>query len=204
MGSSMGVFYLLLASLLWASGNITISLICPAYIDVTKVNFYIFFFWSLMSLPFYRTGKIQNLKQFLLQHVLNTAYQSFATIAYAFANPNDCIAIISMSIFATPVLSYLMINQRFNVKVLVSILLYSFVGVLLLIQPPFLNPLHEITGRNMIGYGMAIIVIIARSTLIVLQSAHAEDSTSLTMWAGVSLSGISLVPMIEEGFQVSP
>jgi len=204
MASFMGVIYLLLASLLWAAGNIAISIICPLYVDATKVNFYVFFIWSLLSFPFFKPGKIKDQKKFLIQVALNVVYQCLATCVYAYANPNDCIAIISMSIFFTPFISYLLLNQRFNLFALGTILLYSFSGVLLLIQPPFLNPAHEITTRNMLGYGMAFIVVLARSTLIVLQRAHSEDSASLTFWTGVGVSSIFILPMIiSDGFLLS-
>lgn len=204
MASFLGVIYLLLASLLWAAGNVAISIMCPLYVDATKVNFYVFFIWSLLSFPFFQPGKIKDRKKFLVQIALNVVYQCLATCVYAFANPNDCIAIISMSIFFTPFISYLLLNQRFNLFSLGTILLYSFSGVLLLIQPPFLNPDHEITIRNMIGYAMAFIVVFARSTLIVLQRAHSEDSASLTFWTGVAVSSIFIAPMIiSDGFLVS-
>merc|ERR1719219_2889684 len=90
---------------------------------------------SVVIAPFFRFGKIKDWQNASKQLFTMVIYHITSAVAYAWSNPNDVTAILTLSIFMTPILAYFMTGKQFNKLQLILILLWSFTGIVCLVQP---------------------------------------------------------------------
>lgn len=183
-----GPFLLVIASLTWAVGNVLYHFI-SYYYPVTESMFGVYFISSVVVLPFFRTGRIDNWKNATKQLFAMVVYHICSAIGYAWSNPNDITAILTLSIFCTPILAYIITGKKFRKLQLLLILLWSFSGIVCLVQPPILFfEETSFTRYNIIGYVLAAVATFARSVLIIFQNQEKVDEMSMTFYTPTAVS----------------
>jgi len=188
--SLFGPFLLTMAALSWAVGNVLYHFI-SYYYPVTESMFGVYLLSAVVVAPFFRFGRIDDWKTASKQLFLMVIYHITSAIAYAWSNPNDVTAILTLSIFMTPILAYFMTGKQFYKLQLLLILLWSFTGIVCLVQPPILFfEETTFTRYNLFGYALAVVATLARSLLIIYQNQEKVDEMSMTFWTPTVVSVI--------------
>jgi len=183
-----GPFLLLIASLTWGLGNVLYNFLSADY-PISESLFGVYLVSAVVILPFFRFGRIDNWNHAIKQLSAMTTYDITSVLAYGLSNPNDITAILALSIFFTPVLSYIIQGKQFYKIQLILIVIWSFVGMLFLVQPPILFfEETTFTKYNLLGYALAVVATFARSLLIILQNKERVDEMSMTFLCPVAVS----------------
>jgi len=188
--SLFGPLLLTTAALAWAIGNVLYHFISHYY-PVTESMFGVYLLSAVVVAPFFRFGRIDDWRTASKQLFLMVIYHITSAIAYAWSNPNDVTAVLTLSIFMTPILAYFMTGKQFHKLQLLLILLWSFTGIVCLVQPPILFfEETTFTRYNLFGYALAVIATLARSLLIIYQNQEKVDEISMTFWTPTVVSVI--------------
>jgi len=179
-----------MAAFSWAVGNVLYHFI-SYYYPVTESMFGVYLLSAVVVAPFFRFGRIDDWRTASKQLFLMVIYHITSAIAYAWSNPNDVTAILTLSIFMTPILAYFMTGKQFYKLQLLLILLWSFTGIVCLVQPPILFfEETTFTRYNLFGYCLATVATLARSLLIIYQNQEKVDEMSMTFWTPTVVSVI--------------
>jgi len=178
----LGPILLLAAAFTWGLGNVLLSFVTQT-VAADEAIFAVYAMSAVIIAPFYRPGAIKNFFNFSKQFILMTIYFMTSSLAFAYSDPNDVTAIFMLTIFITPMFARCILGTTFNMMRVTLTLFWSFSGIILLVQPPILLFRENVlTARNILGYGLAICALIARSLLTVYQNEEKVDEMAMTFW----------------------
>jgi len=183
------------ATFFWALSNVLFSFASKS-ISTPVAIFWVYFIQTMYSLFLYSPGK-KDLTRAKLFPVFSMAfYLILSTAALGLANPADCLAIASIQIFITPVLSKIILNQQFQLQILLPSIIVCTTGMCLLVQPSFLFKGEPMTFINYVGLLSEAVGVIGLSFLLCLQRITHQSEYELAFWSNAIVASVFLFSSI--------
>jgi len=118
----------------------------------------------------------------------------FRQVAIKFADAGNCSSFLALVPLTTAPLAVVLINDKVNLKIYSMTCISCLIGVLLVIQPPFLfpdavpesGPARAPGQSDIPGYILMSVSILAYSSFLVYQRVQRVDEYFITFWSSVS------------------
>lgn len=116
----------------------------------------------------------------------------FRQVAIKFADAGNCSSFLALVPLTTAPLAVVLINDKVNSQIYSITCLSCLIGVLLVIQPPFLFPDAVSEGgpapgqSSLPGYILMSVSVLAYSSFLVYQRVQHVDEYFITLWSSIS------------------